>query len=218
MPSLREHQGVFNAVEIATLFVFVPEYLARLWSCTAEPRYNGPRGRLRWAFSTEAIVDLLAILPSIVSAGALDLRVVRGLRLLRLFRLGHYSRGLGVFVQVLRASRQQLVIALTAVLVVLLISSSLVYLVERDTQPVAFGSVPAAMWWGVATLTTVGYGDVAPMTDLGRVLAAVIAILGVGTFALPAGIIAGAFEHVLHQPQEEEPVTCPKCGAEVGPH
>jgi len=214
MRSLAAYKPVFTVIEVATLVVFVPEYLLRLWSCVADPRYRGAMGRLRWAASPAAVIDLLAIVPSIVSAGVLDLRVLRGLRLLRLFRLGRYSRGFGIFVQVLRESRQQLVIALTAVLMVLLISSSILYMVEREAQPVAFGSVPAAMWWGVATLTTVGYGDVTPATDLGRVLASVIAMLGIGTFALPAGIIAGAFERVLHQEQAAA-IECPACGAAI---
>ncbi|MEM6992383.1 MAG: ion transporter [Myxococcota bacterium] len=154
----------------------------------------------------------MAIVPAVVSAGTVDLRVLRGLRLMRLFRLSRYNRGLVTFLKVLRESQQQLVIALSVVVAVLLMASSLLHIVERDAQPETFGSIPAAMWWVVATLTTVGYGDVRPMTDLGRVLASVIAILGIGTFAMPAGIVASAFERCVRG-ERGEAGRCPECGA-----
>ncbi|MBL4685476.1 MAG: potassium channel family protein [Nannocystaceae bacterium] len=213
MPSLAGYSKIFGAIEVVTLSVFVPEYALRLWACKEDPRYSGALGRLRWAVSASAIIDFLAIAPAVASAGTVDLRVLRGLRLLRLFRLGRYSKSLHTFGRVLGESRQQLIIALSLVLIVLLISSSLLYLVEREQQPEAFGSIPAAMWWGVATLTTVGYGDVRPITDLGRVVASVIAVLGIGTFAMPAGIIAGAFDRVVRG--EEAARKCPHCARTI---
>lgn len=215
IPSLeRSHHDAFIFVEIVTLIIFVPEYLVRLWACRESPKYSRPFGRLRWVLSISALVDLAAIVPAIVTLGAVDLRALRALRLLRLFRIGKYSRGMRLFMSVLNESRHQLVISLSAILVLLLMASSVLYLAERDMQPEVFGSIPAAMWWGVTALTTVGYGDAVPATDLGRVLASMVAILGIGTFALPAGIIAGAFDRVLAR----DPTlgqTCPDCGASL---
>lgn len=161
--------------------------------------YSKPiRGRLRFAMKFLVMIDLLAILPFYLAALGigLDLRFLRALRLVRLFRmlkLARYSTALERFVEVLKDRREKLVIAFSANLVLLMVASSAMYLVEHPAQPDAFPSIPETMWWGVVTLTTVGYGDVVPETALGQLVGAVVAILGIGMFALPAALIATGF-------------------------
>ena len=130
------------------------------------------------------VIDLLAILPFYVGVFVLDLRFLRALRLfrfLRLFKLTRYSNSLQSLGAVVRRKKADLIVTLSATLMLLLMASSTMYFVEKDAQPEAFSSIPAAMWWGVATLTTVGYGDVYPVTPVGKAVGAVIAALGVGT-------------------------------------
>ena len=186
------------------------------WTCTADPRYSHPiSGRLRFAGSWHAVVDLLAILPFYLPMFLpIDLRVLRALRffrLLRFLKLTRYSESMRIFGKVLRGERTELMIALFVAGVLLVLGSSFLYIVEHEAQPDAFSSIPAAMWWGVATLTTVGYGDVYPVTPLGRLLGAIVAIMGIGMFALPAGILASGFAREMGK-RRSEPEVCPHCG------
>jgi len=136
------------------------------------------------------------------------------MRIFRLFKLGRYSSAMKTMARVLRNKKEELGITIFIVLLLLIIASSLMYFVENPVQPEVFSSIPAAMWWGVETLTTVGYGDVIPQTALGKALGMVIAILGIGMFALPAGILgSGFFEEVQSKRRESE--VCPHCGKEI---
>lgn len=195
---------VFEYFEYISVFVFTIEYLLRLWTCTYYEKYRHPFwGRLKFIFSFIAIVDLLAILPFylplILDMDGRVLRVLRLFRIVRIFKMGRYSTAFNMIVRVMAKRKEELLITLTIVIVMLILASSLMYYVEHEIQPEAFSSIPATMWWAVATLTTVGYGDVYPITGLGRLLGAFIAILGVGIFALPAGIIASGFESEISQ-------------------
>ena len=196
----NRYASLFIYFEVFSVVVFSVEYLVRLWACTAIEKYKHPLwGRLKYMVSVEAIIDLLAIIPFYLpivlnNADGRILRILRLFRLFRLFKLGRYSTAFGMITMVVKKRREELVVTLTLVLVLLIFASTLMYYVEHEAQPDNFPSIPATMWWGVATLTTVGYGDVYPITALGKVLGAVIAILGVGVFALPAGIIAAGFE------------------------
>jgi voltage-gated potassium channel len=209
----------FAAFEIFSVAVFTAEYLLRLWSCTVNPRYAGPlRGRLRYALSPMPLIDLLAVAPFYLEFVAFDLRFVRALRLFRLFRifkLARYADSMRTLGVVLRSRREELLVTLFVVVVLLVFASSAMYYVEREAQPQQFSSIPASMWWGVATLTTVGYGDVYPVTTAGRFLGAGIAILGVGLFALPTGILASAFSEELQKKRRRERTVCPHCGGEI---
>ena len=192
----------FDYFEYFSVFIFSIEYIIRLWTCTLKEKYSHPLwGRLRYIFSIEALIDLFAILPFYLPLFfKIDMRVIRILRLFRLmriFKLGRYSVAFGMIVKVVERRKEELMITITLVFVLILISSSLMYYIEHEIQPEAFTSIPATMWWSVATLTTVGYGDVYPVTPLGKILAAFIAILGIGIFALPAGILAGGFENEI---------------------
>jgi voltage-gated potassium channel len=212
-----EYRIAFEAFEVFSVSVFSVEYLLRLWSCTVEPEYRHPLwGRLRFAVSFMALVDLASILPSLIPGGTLDLRFMRSLRLARLARtlkIARYSQSLHTLARVLRSKREELAVTGIAGAVLLTCASSLMFFVEHEAQPQQFSSIPAAMWWGVATLTTVGYGDIYPITTLGKTLSAFISILGVGLFALPAGILAGGFAEEIHRRKEKR--TCPHCGGEL---
>src|SRR5262249_49718089 len=153
-------------------------------------------GRLRYVLSPMALVDLVAVLPSLIPGGTLDLRFARSIRLFRLLRslkLARYSRSLQTLGRVLQSRKEQLGVTRFAGMVLLVCAACSIYFAEHEAQPKSFPHIPAAMWWGVVTLTTVGYGDVYPVTALGKTIASVIAILGIGLFALPAGIVAGGF-------------------------
>jgi len=203
---------VFEAVSVA---LFTAEYVLRVWSCTANREYAQPiAGRLRFAARPLVIVDLLAVLPFYLPFIGMDLRFVRAIRLLRLFRvakLGRYSQAIRTLGRVLVAKRGELGVTLFVLFLLLLVASCFLYFAEHEDQPEAFASIPAAMWWGVATLTTVGYGDVYPVTVAGKLVAAVVAILGIGMFALPAGILGSGF--VEEMQRRKRPITtCPHCG------
>lgn len=200
----------FDYFEIFSVIIFSLEYLVRLWACTAKEKYRHPVwGRLRYMISTEAIIDLLAIIPFYlpILIGHSDGRMIRVLRLLRLFRLfklGRYSFAFTLITDVLKKRKEELVVTLTLLIVLLIFASTFMFYIENNANPESFKSIPQTMWWGVATLTTVGYGDVYPITPLGKLLGAVIAILGVGLFALPAGIIAAGFESELSKKKKKK--------------
>ena len=209
----------FRWIEIVSVMIFTIEYLLRLWSCVEKPEYaKWFGGRARYARTPFAIIDLLAILPFYLPATGLDLRVVRVVRLFRVFRvakLARYSNALQVIGRVAKAKREELLVVLSAAVLLLLISSTLIYFAEHVGQPEAFSSIPAAMWWGVCTLTTVGYGDVYPATGLGKVLGSLIALLGIGLFALPAGILGAGFVEEIGK--KTTTAKCPHCGGNLEP-
>ena len=191
------HGVFFFWFEVLSVAAFTVEYVLRVWSCT-EQSPDGFRHpvatRLRHMVRPLALVDLIAILPFYLAIiFPVDLRFMRAFRLLRVLKLTRYSPALDTLGKVLYNERRALTGVLLIMIVLLIIFSSFVYIAERDAQPEAFASIPHAMWWGLATLTTVGYGDVAPVTALGRLLGSVTIVLGVGMFALPAGILASGF-------------------------
>jgi voltage-gated potassium channel len=210
-----QFKDIFYYFEVFSIAVFTIEYILRLWSCTEDNRFKSPvLGRIKFAIQPIVIIDLLAFLPFYFPVIGADLRFVRAVRLFRLFRLfklGRYSKSLARLAAVIKAKKEELLITLFSGFIVLIIASSLMYYIEREYQPEAFSSIPAAMWWAVATLTTVGYGDVYPITVLGKIIGSFIAVLGVGLFALPAGIIASGFITEI-QKKSENAFTCPHCG------
>jgi voltage-gated potassium channel len=209
----------FRNFEIFSTGIFTIEYISRIWSCTVNARFKNPiLGRIRFALTPLLIVDLLSILPFYLPMIIpLDLRFLRALRLariLRMFKMGRYSESLRMFGRVLKVKKEELLLAVFMTLILLIISSSLMYFVENEAQPQVFSSIPNAMWWGVATLTTVGYGDVYPVTPIGKFLGAIIAILGIGMFALPAGILASGFVEEI-QKRRTKRIICPHCGKNI---
>ncbi len=223
---------VFIIFESASVAVFAIEYILRVWSYAEDPSYTHPvRSRIRFILSPIQLLDLLAILPSLLLLVGLDLRPLRVVRLVaRAARLSRYFVGLRTLGDVLHARRHDIFTVTIVLGVLLVLASSLMYFAERLVQPEAFSSIPATMWWTIVTLTTVGYGDVFPVTIQGRLLAGVIAVLGIGIFALPAGILGSGFLEQVQQRESENaqqdrsdevqqrrglPRTCPYCGLEI---
>lgn len=207
--------GLFLAIEYVSIAVFTAEYLARVWSCVEAEAYRHPvLGRLRYMLSPFALFDLAAIapfyLPMLIPV---DLRMLRSLRLLRMIRvlkMGRYSKSVQLVYRAVAQTREQLGVVLVIVAILMLLACSAMYFFESEAQPEHFSSIPATFWWGVMTLTTVGYGDVYPVTVAGKTTAAVVAFLGIGLFALPAGIVTSAFVQLIGK--SETPRICPHCG------
>lgn len=195
------HDVAFRYLEIAVGLVFLAEYGARVWASAENPRYRpGLAGRLRYMRSPAAVLDLIALSPLLmpmIGAEAYVLRLLRLVRVLRLAKLGRFSTALAAIGEAVRSRRLELVTSLCLALVLLLLTSTLMYLVEGGSQPQTFGSIPRAMWWSISTLTTVGYGDAVPLTPIGKVLAGITAIAGIGLIAIPTGILAAAFSDAM---------------------
>jgi len=190
--------------EYVSIALFSIEYIARLWSAAEIDPEQPWRSRWRYAKSPLALVDLLAVAPFYFGLFIqLDTRYLRVVRLLRILKLTRYSRSLTTLLQVLKNEMPGIISALGILLILIVFASAGIYLVERDAQPEAFGSIPQAMWWATITLTTVGYGDVVPITLAGKALGIVITILGVGFAALPAGIIASGFTIEMQNRRDE---------------
>lgn len=205
----RQYRDLFWSIEIGSTLVFAFEYLLRLWS-SVESKENGgtpksdSRKRIQYIFSPMAIIDLIAFLPSLLQVlfPGIDLRFLRILRLLRVFKLTRYFSTFELLFNVLYEERKNLAGIFVILIVILVMAASALYLVERDVQPEKFGSIPQAMWWAIAALTTVGYGDVYPQSYLGQILGSLVTILGIGMVALPSGILASAFSEQMRQKRE----------------
>lgn len=187
---LRTFLEAFEAISFA---IFAIEYGARLWSCVEVVRFSDPvKGRLRYAVRLLPLVDLAVLLSYFAPFDLRFLRLIRIVRLLRVLHLQHYEQPLKAIGGALSARKPMLVVALVAMFMLMFFSAAGMYYIEHDTQPAVFSSIPAAMWWAVMTLTTVGYGDVIPLTPLGKVFAAIIATCGIAVFAMPMAIVTAA--------------------------
>ncbi|MAP93378.1 MAG: cation transporter [Ponticaulis sp.] len=198
-----------RVLNVIIVVVFAVEYVLRFWAAGENPKYAGFKGHLRYAFSFYAIADLLAFLPELlIMIFAADhispqlLAILKAFRLFRLFKLARYIPAFNLLRDAMKKAGSQLMISLFLALALVYISAIALYLIEGDQQPDAFGSIPRAVWWAIATLTTVGYGDVFPITPLGRVAASCIALAGIGVVALPAGVFASSFSDVIRERQE----------------
>jgi voltage-gated potassium channel len=217
----QQYAGFFYWFEVASLAIFSIEYLLRLWVAPLDPRYPGwLRGRLKYALSPMALIDLAAIAPAFLPLFfAMDLRIVRALRIFRMFRLlkmSRYVESLNTLDDVVRSKKEELLVTTIMIATLLLFSASLMYLVENEAQPDKFPDIPSALWWGIATLTTVGYGDVFPITPIGKLLGGAIAFLGIGIFALPTGILASGFAEEIQKTKKKTGTNCcPHCGNEI---
>lgn len=231
MHGMPESVFLFGRVlDLIAAVIFTIEYILRVWSCTDNPLYKRKgtadtaiMGRLRYMASGLAIIDLIAII-------ALDVpfffhqqetyAIVGLFKLFTMFKLVRYSPSLLVIINVFNAKKRELGMMLYITLFLLIVTSTLMFFIEHQAQPEKFASIPDSMWWAVITLTTVGYGDVYPITPLGRFFGGISALLGVGLFALPAGILASAFmQEISNNKKKKEPETktvkCPKCGCMV---
>ncbi|MBU29621.1 MAG: potassium channel protein [Gammaproteobacteria bacterium] len=190
--------------EMVSVTIFAIEYLLRLWSAPMQTDLGGTTHttkRLSYMFSFTGIVDLLALLPSFLQwliPGA-DLRWLRALRMVRLLKLSHYSSALEDLISAIREERRAFGAALYLLGIALFLASALIYVAENRVQPEVFSSIPETMWWAIITLTTVGYGDVSPVTPLGKLIGALTALMGVCTVALLTGIVGNAFANQLER-------------------
>ena len=211
----EEYTAYFLYFEVFSIAIFTAEYLLRFWSCVSTEAYRKPiLGRIKYLLTPMAVIDLIAIAPFYLTFIVADTRILRILRFLRLFRTAkhfRHSKTFHIIVNTIDRKKSELLSSLVLMLSLLLICSTGVYFVENEAQPEKFSSILASMWWAVATLTTVGYGDIYPITSLGKILGAISAIFGIGRFALPAGLLASGFSDA----SEEEQSTCPHCGKEI---
>ncbi|MGO9134008.1 MAG: ion transporter [Methylovirgula sp.] len=223
----------FEVIEHVATAVFAAEYVLRVWTCVdlSNGQYRQPLwGRLRYMVGFFAVIDLIAVLPAILGfLGAADLRVLRLLRLLRMVKLTRRSSAFGLLWAVLREEASAIMALIFAICLTLTISGALMYMLEGREQPNIFSSIPAGMWWAIETITTVGYGDMVPVTFAGRVLGGIISVVGIGTLALFSGLITVSYINQLrlrrerahhHKSKEHEAgaapfVICPHCGGHV---
>lgn len=213
-----------SVIETGSVIIFTVEYFMRLWTSDLKyPDRGKISARFHYMITFMAMIDLLAILPFYLPfLIPVDLRVLRILRLLRLFRLFKFSRYTTAFRtigKVFKNKAHQLLSSIFVVLLLMVIASVLMYNVEHDAQPDKFVNAFSGLWWAIATLTTVGYGDIYPITALGKLLAAIIAILGIGLVAVPTGIISAGFVELIEKPAEDKKDNpdkdkhyCPYCG------
>lgn len=201
VPSLHDPFAVyFRGFEVFSVAFFSVEYLLRLWCAPAGRTHLTPtRARLKYVLSFHGVIDLLAIAPFYLHAFGLelDLRFMRAVRMLRILKISHYNSALEDLLAAIYEERQSFFSAIYLLAIGILISACLMYSVEHVAQPNHFSSIPAAMWWSIVTLTTVGYGDVYPITVLGKILGAGTALLGVCTVALLTGIVANSFANQM---------------------
>jgi voltage-gated potassium channel len=191
------YAALFAAIEIIAVAVFTVDYALRWWVAPERDATGATepwRSRLRYAVSPYGIIDLLAILPFYVNLFLpIHPDALRILQLLRLLKLARYAPGLPLFVAVIRNESRPLLAAFLVMAVLLVVESGIMFIIERDAQPERFASIPHTMWWAIVTMATVGYGDVTPITPLGKVFGGVVMIVGIAMFAVPAGILATGF-------------------------
>ncbi|MEE9425954.1 MAG: cyclic nucleotide-gated ion channel [Methylococcales bacterium] len=190
-----------NMLAYISVALFSVEYLCRIWTCVDHPSgtYRHPiTGRLKYLFSPLMLADLFALFPFYISLfPVLDLRILRLLRLLVMLRLTHYSDALHVLATIVRRESKTFAAIFLVIVSLLLLVSYFIYVIERHVQPDAFASIPEAMWWSISTLTTVGYGDVVPVTTMGKVFGMIVMLIGIGMFAIPTGILVSAFSQEM---------------------
>lgn len=186
--------GIFSVIEYITVFIFCIEYVLRIWTAGfLYPEASKGRARIKFLLSFDGIVDLLTIIPAFFLSGFVIFRMLRVARIFHLFRLNAKYDSFNVITTVLYEKRNQIISSVFIVMILMLASSLCMYSVEHNAQPDVFRNAFSGIWWSMSTLLTVGYGDIYPVTTLGRVMAICIAYLGVGVVAIPTGIISAGF-------------------------
>jgi voltage-gated potassium channel len=228
IPSLHDEpyeERFFYYFDLISVIIFSIEYILRVWSSNHEEKYkHSVWGRLKYMLSPGAIIDLAAILPSVlayfigVRFDLRELRILRLLRIFRLFRLTAYTQSAGIIANVFKKRKNELALSFILAIFLIIIASSIIYFAEHtypDEKTSLFKSIPHTIWWAVVTLTTTGYGDMYPLTNLGKVMASLIMLTGVAFFALPAGIITAGFIDEFRQKRIKRTHRCPHCGEPI---
>jgi voltage-gated potassium channel len=204
VPSYEATYGrLFKALELVSLGVFTVEYLLRIWAAPEHAAYRDLKplkGRLRYVISTDGLIDLVSVLPFwLAFVLPSELRIILLFRIVRFLKLARYSPALRSLLEALYAERRALFGCSVIMTGATLISATFIHLAEREAQPDKFGTIPDAMWWSIVTLGTIGYGDVVPITPLGKFVAAMTILWGLVMIALPVGIVATAFSEQVHR-------------------
>jgi voltage-gated potassium channel len=212
------YRTLFWNFELFSVGVFTIEYFLRLWCITENPEYKHPiTGRLRYMITPLAVFDLLAFIPfflPFIHVDLLFMRSARLFRLLRIFKVTRYIKALSFITEVIQDKAEELVIGFTMMLFMLVVFSCLMFNIEHAAQPHKFSSIPQTMWWAIATLTTVGYGDIYPITTLGKLLGGLTAITGIGLFAIPTALLASGFNERMSKHRHYSKY-CPHCGKQL---
>lgn len=212
---------VFFYFELFSIIAFTIEYFLRIWVSDLKspeiPKFNA---RMKYIFSFMGVIDLLAILPFylpfIFTFDGRMARILRLFRLLRILKLSHYTDALKLLIDVIAEKKKELIVTIVTIFILVLFASALMYELESEVQPEQFPNIFATFWWAVATLTTIGYGDVYPITAMGKFLAAITAIFGIGLVAIPTGLLSAGFLNKINQ--ERKNIICPHCGKNVEEH
>jgi voltage-gated potassium channel len=204
VPSCEAAYGrLFKATELVSLVVFTVEYLLRIWVMPEHVAYRDLkplRARLRYVISTDGLIDLISVLPFwLAFVLPSELRIILLFRIVRFLKLARYSPALRSLLETLYAEQRALFGCSVIMAGATLISATFIHLAEREAQPDKFGTIPDAMWWSIVTLGTIGYGDVVPITPLGKFVAAMTILWGLVMIALPVGIVATAFSEQIHR-------------------
>lgn len=210
---LNSYHYIFSFIELFSIIIFSIEYIIRVWIADLMyPKLSKFKARLKYIGSFLGLIDLLSILPFYLPfIFKIDLRVIRSLRLFRLLRilkLNRHFKSLKLIGTVVKKVKNDILVTVFVVFILLTLASTLMYNIENEAQPETFSNIGQAFWWAVATLTTVGYGDIYPVTGLGKALSGVIALLGIGIVALPTGIISSAY---IEEVQKTKVHVCSKC-------
>lgn len=216
VPSLSTYEIYFNYLNVFSVIVFSIEYIARLWAITSSKEFSDPiKGRVRYAFTFLALIDLIVIIPFYLPFIGIDLRharIVRLIRALRFFKQTRYFKAFKIIKTVLIQNKEALIITLSLMVVIIFLSGSMIYFFEYEHQPKAFSSIPESMWWSICTLTTVGYGDIYPISPMGKVVGSITAIMGIVFFAIPTAIFGAGFINALREQYPPHQKGCPHCG------
>jgi voltage-gated potassium channel len=199
---------IFHWIETISTAIFMLEYGARIWTCVEQVRFSSPLGRLHYAIKPLPLLDLAVIATYFAPVDLRFLRIFRLTRLLRVFGLTDYDQSLISVLHALSKRKHLLLVSVTMMLIAVYCTAATLYMVEHAAQPTKFSSIPETLWWAVVTLTTIGYGDVTPITPLGKLLAGASAIFGIGVFALPTAIMTAAILDAGIDSSAE----CPHCG------
>jgi voltage-gated potassium channel len=216
----QRYSFAFTTIEAVATAIFAVEYVLRVWTSVdyQNSKFRDPLwGRLRYMRGFFPLIDLVAVLPALLGFfGAVNLRVLRLVRLLRMIKLTRHSHVFNLLWAVLREEARAIAALIFVICLTLTISGALMYMIEGPVQPATFSSIPASMWWAIETITTVGYGDMVPVTPAGRVLGGIISVIGIGTVALFSGLITAGYLNQLRARRaphrEGDELICPHCG------
>ena len=221
--SFKPYEKQFYYFELLSVIIFSIEYLVRIWTANLHyKKASAANAVLLFVFSFFGLIDLLAILPfylpMFLTLDLRFLRILRILRMLRVLKLSRHSKSLHLIGKVLQQTRYDLLATLFVTTVLLVLAATLVFVIEKPAQPDQFSNLGQAFWWAIATLTTVGYGDIYPITAMGKMLSGVIALLGIGLVAIPTGIISSAFVEEIQankKSKSNDEKLCPHCGKAI---